>query len=239
MTKSTTLCELAKDPQAALLVIDLQPDFYPGGPLPVEGGDQVAEWVAPWMQRFETVVVTKDSHPQNSISFARFFEGKKAFDTLSLEEVRQDKVVSAEFSKAELVAYLEKNPQKAQRLWPVHCVRGTPGWEIDARLPMSESTIVLSKGTRREADSLSAFSENDGASTGLGAMLRERGIKKLVVTGLAGDYCVYWTAKDGIREGFQVVLPLALTRFVNFPENSREQALEDLKLRGAQILAED
>lgn len=233
------LSDISKDPATCLLVVDMQPDFYPTGALPVAKGDEIIPKIAHWAEIFQNVVFTQDSHPEIHISFASSYPGKKAFEILSLEEVDSGAVSSPHFSQEEVSAYLKKTSQKSQVLWPDHCVVGTPGWELDKRLPLQRGDLILRKGRKPEVDSYSGFYENDGSSTGLGAFLRDRGIKRVVTCGLAGDYCVYWTAKDAIREGFQVVYDESVTRHVGFPVGSVERALDDLKARGAKLVSLD
>lgn len=232
---SEVLSKLAEDASVALLAIDQQADFEPGGALPVAGGDEIAEPISEWMARFQTVVVTQDSHPLGHISFASSYVGKKPYDVLTMAEVKSGEIQSA-FSQKTLEAYLSSVPQQQQVLWPDHCVIGTRGWFMDLRLKIERAHLILRKGTRLTCDSYSAFFENDGTATGLAQFLRARGIKSVVCVGLAGDYCVYWSAKDALREGFKVFYVEELTRFVNFPENSKTKALEDLRVRGVELL---
>jgi nicotinamidase/pyrazinamidase len=231
------LAELSKDPQTALLVIDMQPDFYSKGALPVKGGEEIVEKISLWAHRFQTLVFTQDFHPEGHMSFASSYTGKKAFEILTYDELEAGEIQSPLIQREALLSVLQKLPQKSQVLWPDHCVAGTAGAEIDKRLPLERAALILRKGMRSLVDSYSAFYENDGSSTGLGALLRDRGIKRVVPCGLAGDYCVYWSAKDAIREGFELIFDESATRFVNFPEKSRERALEDLKVRGAKLVS--
>lgn len=185
----------------ALLVVDVQPDFMPGGALAVAGGDEIVAGVAAAMRRFGTVVATQDWHPAAHISFASTHAGKKPFDSMPL--------------------YGE-----AQTLWPDHCVQGTPGAELHGGLPAERITVLLRKGARRDADSYSAFRENPGpdgrrASTGLAALLGERGIARVFVCGLARDYCVRWSALDARAAGFETFVLEDLVRSVA-PERAGE-----------------
>jgi nicotinamidase/pyrazinamidase len=185
----------------ALLVVDLQPDFLPGGALAVADGDAVVAPIARLAPAFTTVVATQDWHPRGHVSFASSHPGTKPYDRLEL-------------------------PQGTQELWPDHCVQGTPGAAIHPGVPDVSVTLVLRKGTRREVDSYSAFRENLGPAgtrltTGLGAWLRARGIERVFVSGLARDFCVRWSAEDAAAEGFEVIVLDDLTRAV-FPERSAE-----------------
>jgi len=187
---------MARDPAAdALLVVDLQPDFLPGGALAVPRGDEVVAGIAALAPRFATVVATQDWHPRGHLSFASSHPGRRPFERLSL-------------------------PQGEQVLWPDHCVQGTPGAALHAALPDAAVTLVLRKGTRREVDSYSAFRENPGPdgrrpTTGLAAWLEARGLRRLYLCGLARDYCVKWSALDAAAAGFEVVLLDDLTRPVD------------------------
>jgi nicotinamidase/pyrazinamidase len=193
---------MAIDPaRDALLVVDLQHDFLPGGALAVPGGDQIVEPIARLAPRFATVVATQDWHPPGHVSFASSHPGAAPYTTLQL-------------------------PQGPQELWPDHCVRGRRGAALHPSLPDEALTLVLRKGTRREVDSYSAFLENVGPdgrrpSTGLGAWLTARGVRRIYVCGLARDYCVRATAVDGAAEGLEVVVLEDLTRAV-FPARAGE-----------------
>jgi nicotinamidase/pyrazinamidase len=190
------------DPRAdALVVVDLQHDFLPGGALAVGGGDEVVLPIARLAPRFATVVATQDWHPPGHVSFASAHPGRRPFETVAL-------------------------PQGAQELWPDHCLQGTSGAALHPLVPDAAVTLVLRKGTRREVDSYSAFQENVGPggerpTTGLGAWLRARGVRRVFVCGLARDFCVRASAVDAAAEGFEVVVLDDLTRAV-FPERRAE-----------------
>jgi nicotinamidase/pyrazinamidase len=193
---------MAIDPtRDALVVVDLQRDFLPGGALAVAGGDAVVAPIAALAPRFPTVVATQDWHPPGHVSFASAHPGAVPYTRLPL-------------------------PQGAQELWPDHCLRGSPGAALHPGLPDAILTLLLRKGTRREVDSYSAFRENaapDGSrpTTGLGAWLAARGVKRVFVCGLARDFCVLYTAVDAAAEGFEVVVLDDLTRAV-FPDRAAE-----------------
>lgn len=185
----------------ALVVVDVQHDFLPGGALAVAGGDEIVAPIAALAPAFATVVATQDWHPRGHVSFASTHPGRKPYETLAL-------------------------PQGAQELWPDHCVAGTRGAALHPELPDAALTLLLRKGTRREVDSYSAFRENVGPggarpTTGLGAWLRARGAARVFVCGLARDFCVRATAVDAAAEGFEVVVLDDLTRAV-FPERRAE-----------------
>ena len=184
----------------ALLVIDLQPDFMPGGALAVAQGDQVVAPIAALLPRFQTVVATQDWHPVGHISFAGQ-HGLQPFSTIPLYGGEQT-------------------------LWPAHCVQGSAGARLHAELPTDGLSVLLRKGTHLDTDSYSAFRENLGPggqrrTTGLGALLKARGIQRVFVCGLARDYCVQWTAVDAAAEGFAVVVLDDLCRAV-WPEGAAQ-----------------
>jgi nicotinamidase/pyrazinamidase len=185
----------------ALLVVDLQHDFLPGGALAVAGGDEIISPIARLAPAFATVVATQDWHPPGHVSFASAHAGRKPFETLAL-------------------------PQGPQELWPEHCVQGTRGAAIHPAFPDVAATLILRKGTRLDVDSYSAFRENVGPdqrrpTTGLGAWLAARGIRRVLVCGLARDFCVRASAVDAAAEGLEAIVLDDLTRAV-FPERRAE-----------------
>jgi nicotinamidase/pyrazinamidase len=166
------------DSQDVLLVIDLQADFMPGGALAVDGGDEIVPLVNRLASRFEHVVVTQDWHPPGHASFASSHEGAKPFETKRLD-------------------------YGDQTLWRDHCVQGTPGAELHPELAVDLAFLILRKGRHTGIDSYSAFVEADGkTTTGLAALLRARGTKRVFACGLATDFCVAHSAVDARREGF-------------------------------------
>ncbi len=184
-----------------LVVVDLQHDFLPGGALAVADGDAVVAPIAALAPAFPVVVATQDWHPPGHVSFASAHPGRRAFDTVAL-------------------------PQGAQELWPDHCVRGTRGAALHPGLPDAAVTLVLRKGTRVDVDSYSGFRENVGPdgrrpTTGLGAWLKARGVRRVFLCGLARDFCVRASAVDAAAEGFEAVVLDDLTRPV-FPERRGE-----------------
>jgi nicotinamidase/pyrazinamidase len=165
----------------ALIVIDVQNDFCPGGALAVPKGDEIVPLVNRLIEQFQHVVLTQDWHPKGHSSFASTHKGD-AFTTVKL-------------------GYGD------QTLWPDHCVQGTKGAAFHRDLVERESELVLRKGFRKEIDSYSAFYENDRVTkTGLNGYLRDRGLKRLFMCGLATDFCVAWSALDGRREGFPIIV---------------------------------
>lgn len=178
----------------ALLVIDLQPDFMPGGALACHEGDAVVPGIAALLaaRRYRTVVATQDWHPPGHASFASSQPGRQPFETIALHG-------------------------QPQVLWPDHCVQGTSGAALDPRVDWRAADLILRKGTRPDVDSYSAFRENHGPggvrpATGLLGWLRERGIEEVHLCGLARDYCVLWSAQDAAAAGLRVRVLWDLTR---------------------------
>lgn len=164
----------------ALVGIDVQNDFCPGGALAVPGGDEVVPVINRLAGRFRHVVLTQDWHPQGHVSFASSHPGRRPFETIQL-------------------AYGE------QVLWPDHCVPGSRGAEFHPGLDTLPADLVVRKGNDPAIDSYSALYENDHrTSTGLAGYLRERGCRRLFLAGLATDFCVQYSALDARREGFEV-----------------------------------
>src|ERR1700720_4910456 len=167
------------DDASALLVIDVQNCFLPGGSLAVKDGDQVVPVINRLAKGFANVVMTQDWHTAGHVSFASSHAGKKPFETVDL-------------------AYGK------QVLWPDHCVQGTEGAALSKELSIPQAGLIIPKGFPRDGDSYSAFTEADHkTTTGLAAYLKARRIKRLFVAGLATDFCVAWTALDGRKAGFE------------------------------------
>ena len=165
-----------------LLLVDIQLDFMPGGALAVPDGDAVVEPVNRLLARFDHAVATQDWHPPGHASFASSHPGKRPFETVTLD-------------------YGE------QTLWPDHCVQGSAGAAFHPALDLRRVEMVIRKGFRPAIDSYSGFRENDRhTTTGLHGYLRERGFKRVFVTGLARDYCVHYTAIDALELGYEVVV---------------------------------
>lgn len=166
----------------ALIVIDIQNDFCPGGALAVAGGDAIIPQVNALMAEFACVVLTQDWHPADHSSFAANHSGAEAFSLIQM-------------------------PYGPQVLWPVHCVQGSSGAEFHADLQTNPAQLIVRKGFRTGIDSYSAFFENDHSTpTGLEGYLRARGVKVLTLVGLATDFCVAYSALDAGRLGFSVTL---------------------------------
>ena len=165
-----------------LLVVDIQNDFCPGGALAVPHGDEVVPIVNRLARRFPHVILTQDWHPPRHQSFASEHPGRRPYETIA-------------------VAYGQ------QILWPDHCVEGTPGAAFRADLDIPHAELIIRKGYRREVDSCSALFENDHATpTGLIGYLRERGLSRLFLAGLAYDFCVRYSAEDAHENGFAVIV---------------------------------
>jgi nicotinamidase/pyrazinamidase len=163
-----------------LVVTDVQNDFCPGGALAVPRGDEVIAPIHLIAPRFEHIILTQDWHPRDHISFASSHPGKEPYDSIEL-------------------AY------GAQTLWPPHCVQGSHGAEFHQALNLPQAELILRKGFRPHVDSYSAFFENDHeTSTGLGDYLRDYGLKRVFLAGLAYDYCVGYSALDARRLGLHV-----------------------------------
>ena len=174
--------KIAIGPQDVLLVVDIQNDFCPGGALAVPRGDEVVPLINRLAKDFAHVVLTQDWHPRGHLSFASSHPGRKPYETIELG-------------------------YGAQILWPDHCVQGTPGAQFRDDLQIAHAELVLRKGYHREIDSYSALYENDHKThTGLAGYLRERGLRRVFLAGLAFDFCVRFSAEDAKREGFEVVV---------------------------------
>jgi nicotinamidase/pyrazinamidase len=168
--------------QDALLVVDLQNDFCPGGALAVAGGDQVIPVIHAIAPRFDHIILTQDWHSPHHQSFASAHPGKRPFEQIELS-------------------------YGAQTLWPDHCVQGTTGADFHPALRLTQAELILRKGFRQQIDSYSGFFENDRTTaTGLGGYLRDRGFARVFLAGLAYDYCVGYSALDARRLGFDAVI---------------------------------
>ncbi len=183
-------------PTDALLIIDMQRDFLPGGALAVTDGNTILPGINTLAAQFDHVILTQDWHPRNHISFATSHPGKHPFtDT-----------IEASYG--------------TQTLWPDHCIQGTPGAELHPDLSVPHAELILRKGFRKDIDSYSAFTENDRVTTtGLAAYLQARGLTRLFFAGLAYDFCVGFSALAGARLGFESIVIETLSRAVNLPNS--------------------
>ncbi len=182
------------DTRDILGLIDVQPTFMPGGELPVEDGDAVVPVINRLLaELFRHAFATQDWHPAGHSSFASAHEGKAAFDTISM-------------------------PYGPQTLWPDHALIGSPGAELHPGLDTDRIEMVLRKGFRPQIDSYSAFRENDRrTATGLAGWLRDRGVERLFLAGLATDFCVAWSAEDAAQLGFEVFIIEDACRGIGMP----------------------
>ena len=195
----------------ALIVIDLQVDFCPGGRLAVAGGDEIVPLVNALQAEHASVILTQDWHPADHSSFADNHPGAEPFSTVEA-------------------------PYGPQVLWPVHCVQGSPGAAFHADLATERAELVVRKGFRPAIDSYSAFFENDHQTpTGLAGCLRERGIEALTFCGLATDFCVRWSALDAARLGFRASVRLDACRAIDL-DGSLAQAVEEMRAAGVGLI---
>ena len=163
-----------------LIVVDVQNDFCPGGALAVPHGDEIVPVVNALAAKFRNVVLTQDWHPRGHLSFASAHTGKQPFETVTA-------------------------PYGPQVLWPDHCVQGTPGAAFHSNLEIPHAGLIVRKGMDPAIDSYSALYENDRTTpTGLVGYLRERGLARIFLAGLALDFCVRYSAEDAVREDFAV-----------------------------------
>ncbi|MCD8552294.1 bifunctional nicotinamidase/pyrazinamidase [Seleniivibrio sp.] len=199
----------------ALIVVDVQNDFCPGGGLAVKGGDEVVSVINKMMDCFDTVVGTQDWHPANHRSFASNNEGTEVYQIKNLNGTDQV-------------------------MWPDHCVQGTCGADFHPDLTTDLFSVIIRKGSNPEIDSYSAFMENDRKTvTGLKGYLESKGIKKVFITGLATDYCVRYTAEDALSAGFEVYVAADACRGVDFPEGSAKAALDAMQAKGIRIISSE
>ena len=203
--------------RSALLVVDVQPDFMPGGALPVAGGDEIVLPIADLMKAdlFGSIVAVQDWHPAEHVSFASNHPGRKAFDKIELYG-------------------------NEQILWPDHCVQGTDGANLHPGIPWAKAAAIIRKATNAAVDSYSAFHNNWDSKghrtpTGLAGYLKDRGVTGIFICGLARDYCVKWTAEDALQESFRVNVIWDLCRSI---EPSCDDMLShELSGRGVEIVS--
>ena len=203
---------------AALVIIDVQNDFCPGGTLEVKNGDEVVKPLnflsSLFSSRSGRVIATQDWHPEGHISFASSHEGRKPGDIMDLPDV------------------------KGQVLWPDHCVSGSEGAGFHKELDLKPISLIIRKGINSALDSYSAFFENDRKSpTGLDGFLKVLSIDTLVLGGLALDYCVLYSALDAVKLGYKTIIAEDSARAVDFPSGSANEALKLLKNEGVIVSA--
>lgn len=194
----------------ALLVIDLQNDFCPGGALAVTGGDEIVAPINALLEEFPVRVFTQDWHPAGHSSFASSHDGKSPFETVDM-------------------------PYGPQVLWPDHCVQGSKGAAFHPALRTDPADMVIRKGFRPEIDSYSAFFENDRTTpTGLEGYLHTRGVEKILMVGLATDFCVAYSAIDGAGLGFDVTVDTTLCRAIDL-DGSLKAARDQMQAAGVTL----
>jgi nicotinamidase/pyrazinamidase len=196
-------------PDDALIVIDPQLDFCPGGALAVAGGDEIMAGIAELAARFELVVVTQDWHPKGHSSFASSHRGSAPFGTALM-------------------------PYGEQVLWPDHCVQGSAGAAFHPALApaLDRAHLILRKGFHPGVDSYSAFYENDRTTrTGLAGYLRDKHVRRCVLVGLAYDFCVAYSAVDAVRDGFEAVVLKDLTRPIAMPAAAGGTSADEAEAR--------
>jgi nicotinamidase/pyrazinamidase len=194
----------------ALIVIDVQNDFCPGGSLAVAGGDEIVPLINEMIVGFDHVVLTQDWHPADHSSFASQHRDRKPFETVTM-------------------------PYGEQTLWPDHCIQGSGGAAFHPALKWAKAELVLRKGYNRQIDSYSAFYENDRATpTGLAGYLRERGIGKITLAGLATDFCVAYSALDAVGHGLDVSVRLDACRAIDLG-GSLDTMLAKMKAAGVKL----
>lgn len=204
---SKALFRLPSDPRSALLVIDMQYDFMPGGALPVPEGDGLVPVINRLGAQFRNVVITQDWHPEGHISFASRHAERNPFESITLQ-------------------------YGPQTLWPDHCVQGTRGAELHADLQLPHAHLILRKGCNPGIDSYSAFVEADRTTrTGLANYLKERNIDSVFVVGLALDFCVAWTALDARSAGFDTWVIADACKAIDL-DGSMNRAWIDLRAAG-------
>jgi nicotinamidase/pyrazinamidase len=199
----------------ALILVDIQNDFVPGGALAVPDGDRIVPVVNRLLPRFDLVVATQDWHPANHGSFAANHAGQQPGNRIDLNGL-------------------------PQILWPVHCVQNTPGADFVPGLDREKWDRVFVKGTDRAIDSYSGFFDNGHRqATGLGNYLREKGVTDVYVAGLATDYCVKFTALDARQLGFDTHLIEDASRGVNLQPGDVDRAIEEMRTAGVNIITTD
>lgn len=195
----------------ALLLVDIQNDFCPGGALAVPDGDTIIPTVNKLIEKFDVIIQTQDWHPAGHQSFASSHSGKEPFDTVELD-------------------------YGTQVLWPDHCVQGSNGAEFHPELNTLKSQVIIRKGFRKAIDSYSTFFENDQkTSTGLRGYLNQRGITDLYTAGLATDFCVKWSVLDGIDEGFNMHIIEDAVEGIDL-EGSLDEAWKEMRDKGVNVV---
>ena len=204
---------------SALILVDVQPDFMPGGALPVNDGDLIIEPIRELLEQdpFALYVATQDWHPRGHVSFASSHPGRRPFEIITVHG-------------------------HEQTLWPDHCVQGTPGARLHPDLAWERVSAIIRKGTAADTDSYSGFRNNWNAAgarppTGLTGYLMERGIATVFLCGLARDFCVKWSAEDAAAAGFATTVLWDLTRPVD--PSSDDRVLADLRAAKVEVIGSE
>lgn len=193
--------------KSALIIVDMQNDFLPGGALPVKNGNEIIPIINSLYDKFEHIILTQDWHPIGHVSFSSSHENKKPFDTTNTS-------------------------YGPQVLWPDHCVQGSNGAQISSELKVDKVQLIIRKGYNMNLDSYSAFEEADHSTlTGLSGYLKERKIDTLYIVGLATDFCVGWTAMDAVKHGFTVSVIEDATKGIDF-DNSLQKGWLNMRKKG-------
>jgi nicotinamidase/pyrazinamidase len=205
---------IAIEPRDALIVVDIQNDFMPGGALGVKDGDKILSGINVVMKKFHKNgarnILTQDWHPKDHLSFASRHEGKKPFD-----------LIDGVFGIGPV-------------LWPDHCIQGTKGSEFHNQLDVNRAHLIIRKGIDREIDSYSTFTENDRQTdTGLAGYLKNANLERIFICGLALDYCVYWSAMDGVRKEFETLVIVELCKGI--AEETIDKAMQDMTEKGVKF----
>lgn len=202
---------MSTTPRSALLVIDVQNDFIPGGQLPVPEGDRIVPLINDLARQFKQVVIAQDWHPVGHASFASSHPGHKPYDVIQL-------------------------PYGEQTLWPDHCVQATRGAELHPELNLPHAQLIIRKGCNPDIDSYSAFLEADRVTTtGLAGYLKERGIDTVYLVGLALDFCVMFSALDARAAGFNAFVVLDACRAIDL-NGSLATAIERMQVAGVGLI---
>lgn len=208
MTQALAYKKIQPTGKDVLIVVDVQKCFIPGGSLAVDEGDQIVPLINALAQKFENVVLTQDWHTADHVSFASSHPGKKPFETIQLE-------------------------YGTQVLWPDHCVQGTDGAAFAPGLDIPHAMLVIRKGFHQGVDSYSTFLEADKSTpTGLTGYLKEKGIQRCFLVGLATDFCVAWSAMDARDAGFEAAVVEDACRGINLGGTGLEAAWKEMAAKG-------
>ena len=192
-------------------LVDVQPTFMPGGELPVAEGDAVVPVINRLLTCFDHAFATQDWHPPGHSSFASAHEGRHPYETIAM-------------------------PYGQQVLWPDHAIQGSPNATLHAMADLRRVEVIIRKGFHRDIDSYSTFFENDRrTATGLDGWLRQRGFRRIYLTGLATDFCVAWSAEDAVRLGYEVVVVEDACRGIGIPLGNGRTTLDEARERMMQL----